>query len=387
MADNKIFSIGKGRAIGLMSGTSMDGVDAAYIVTDGLSIQEFGPSLTLPYKADFRERLRNFLESDDDRSNSTITKKLEADLTMVHADAVRQLYSAMGLSCSEAAQAIDIIGFHGHTILHCPQDMLTWQLGDGAKLASVLRIPVVNEFRSQDVNAGGQGAPLAPIFHMALVAKRVDAIAILNIGGIANVTWCSGQADIPNGTDSSNLREHLLGFDVGPGNALIDDWIYAHTGKPMDRDGRIAKLGRPDKKTLQAMLEHPYFLLEPPKSLDRYDFTLDAVRHLSLEDGAATLTAFTAACVSLASKYFPSNPRLWLVTGGGRRNAALFGWLSHYLEAPVHAIEHEGWDGDALEAQAFGYLAVRAFKKLPITFPSTTHVSVPLSGGSIHYPN
>jgi len=386
MADDKILSIGKARAIGLMSGTSMDGVDAAYIVTDGLSIQEFGPSLTLPYKLEFKERLRSFLESEDARSNSIITRKLEADLTMVHADAVRQLYAVMGLSCSEAAQAIDIIGFHGHTILHSPQDMLTWQLGDGAKLASVLNIPVVNEFRSQDVGAGGQGAPLAPIFHMALLEKRADAIAILNIGGIANVTWCSGQADIPTGTEPSDLKEHLLGFDVGPGNSLIDDWIYEHTGEYMDRDGRIAKLGKPDRETLQIMLDHPYFLLEPPKSLDRYDFNLESVRHLSLEDGAATLTAFTAACVSLTTKYFPSKPKLWLVTGGGRKNAALLGWLSHYLEASVLAIEHAGWDGDALEAQAFGYLAVRAFKKLPITFPSTTHVFAPLSGGSVHYP-
>lgn len=348
-------------AIGLMSGTSMDGVDAAIVVTDGERIVRLGAFATEPYAPAMRERIRSVLGGVGD-----VAGVAEA-ITRAHADAVQALLRRERLSAEE----IDVIGFHGHTILHRPDERRTWQIGDGALLARLVGIDVVDDFRSADVAAGGQGAPLAPLYHLALARDLPRPVAVLNIGGVANVTWI--------GAD-----DRLIAFDTGPGNALIDDWMRRHGGAPIDEDGAAAARGVVRERALYPMLENRYFDRTPPKSLDRDDFDASPVDGLSLEDGAATLTAFTAKAVALARDHFPAPARRWLVTGGGRRNPTLMRMLREALDAPVDPVEAAGWRGDSLEAEAFAFLAVRALRGLPLSLPSTTGVSRPLTGGRLH---
>jgi anhydro-N-acetylmuramic acid kinase len=296
--------------------------------------------------------------------------EVERELTERHATAVQLLLGRAG----RAAKEIGLIGFHGQTILHEPDQRRTVQIGDGALLARRTGIDVVNDFRSDDVAAGGQGAPLAPILHDALAAGLERPLAVLNLGGVGNVTWIGDALDEPR----------LLAFDTGPANALIDDWALRHTGRALDRDGVLARSGQVDEALLQTWLQHPYFALPAPKSLDRDAFRAFMPDGLSAADGAATLTAFTAASVAKALALLPRPPRRWLVTGGGRHNPVLMSALRERLSAPVEAVESVGWDGDALEAQAFAYMAVRAKAGLPISFPGTTGVPQPLTGGKLH---
>jgi anhydro-N-acetylmuramic acid kinase len=350
------------RVIGLMSGTSLDGVDAAWLDTDGEQIAAFGPSLTLPYDADLRRDLRMILDlaptltSSDARLISAVDR-----LTGYHIRAVKAL-----------GQAADIIGFHGQTILHQPRHRRTWQVGDAARLARETGMPVAHDFRSADVAAGGQGAPLVPVFHAALAANLAKPLAVLNIGGVANVTFI--------GRDGG-----LLALDTGPGNGPLDDWCVAHIGQPFDNNGALARAGRVDQAVLARLLADPYFAAHAPKSLDRLDFgqalAASGVNRLSASDGAATLTAFTVR--SVAAAMFPEPPARWLVCGGGRHNPVLMDGLRRTLGVPVAPVEAEGWDGDALEAQCFGFLAARVAKRLPITFPTTTGVPVAMAGGRI----
>ena len=353
------------RALGLMSGTSLDGVDAALIETDGVTVSGFGPWRTAPYPDDLRERLRAVIEGRGGRDET------ERALTEFHADAAEALLAETGVRREEIAVA----GFHGHTIRHEPEAGLTDQIGDGAALARRLGIDVVNDFRSSDVAAGGQGAPLVPLFHAALARRSGLAapLAVLNLGGVANVTWIGGPAD-----------EDLLAFDTGPGCALIDDWVLSMTGAALDRDGRLARSGTVDRAALRALLAHPYFDAEPPKSLDRNAFDPAPVSGLSAGDGAATLVAFTAEAVRRALAHMPAAPLRWLVTGGGRHNPALMAALAARLGVPCDAVERVGWQGDALEAQAFGYLAVRSRRGLALSLPRTTGVPRPVSGGVFH---
>jgi anhydro-N-acetylmuramic acid kinase len=266
---------------------------------------------------------------------------------------------------------VHCIGFHGHTILHRPETGRTWQIGDSALLARETGIDVVGDLRQADVAAGGQGAPLAPAYHGALAVPLEKPLAVVNIGGVANVTWI--------GRDGA-----LLAFDTGPGNALIDDWVRRHTGAAADFDGRLAKNGSVDETVLAALLKHDYFNRPPPKSLDRDDFDAAPVAALSPADGAATLTAFTAAAVAQAKAVFPEPVVRWLICGGGRHNPALMAALAGRLGAPVAPIEQAGRDGDALEAQAFGYLAVRSLRGLPLSWPTTTGVPAPAPGGQLY---
>ena len=347
------------RAIGLMSGTSLDGVDAALIETDGEACVCCGPSLTLPYTAKLRERLRRSL------GGRTPVKAVERDMTALHAEAVDGLLARAGLKPG----AIDVVGFHGQTIVHRPADGVTWQLGDAAALSARLGIDVVADFRSADVAAGGEGAPLVPVFHRALSESLARPLAVLNIGGVANVTWIGANGE-------------LLAFDTGPGNALIDDWMLTHTGKPIDSDGASAARGRADEKALAQLMAHAYFARRPPKSLDRNAFDPAPVEKLSTEDGAATLTAFTARAAAAAARHFPAPVTAWILTGGGRRNPVLLQAFRAALpDVAVRPAEEVGWDGDALEAQAFGYLAVRSRRGLPLSFPTTTGVDRPTTGG------
>ena len=272
-------------------------------------------------------------------------------------------------------EEIALVGFHGHTVRHEPERRRTDQIGDGAALARRLGIEVVNDFRSSDVAAGGQGAPLVPLFHAALARRSGLAapLAVLNLGGVANVTWIGGPAD-----------EDLLAFDTGPGCALIDDWVRQKTGAALDRDGRLARSGSVDRASLDALLAHPYFDASPPKSLDRNEFDPAPVSGLAAGDGAATLVAFTADAAGRALAHMPAAPSRWLVTGGGRHNAALMAALGRRLGVPCDPVERVGWQGDALEAQAFGYLAVRSRRGLPLSLPRTTGVPHAVSGGVFH---
>lgn len=352
-------------AIGLMSGTSLDGIDAAVIRTDGEAVVETGPWLSIPYPPLLRAALRGLLgtESHDDSSRA-----VEQALTAQHAETINALLEQNNISISE----IDIIGFHGHTVAHRPERRFTWQLGDAEALASALQREVVADFRRADVAAGGQGAPLAPLYHRALATELEGPLGVLNIGGVANVTWI-GPSD-------------TLAFDTGPGNALIDDWVARHDRGTYDAGGAIAGAGLADPFVLEKLVALPYFRQRPPKSLDRQDFDLAAVDGLNLEDGAATLTALTVAGVMAARDHFPEPVKRWLVTGGGRHNTYMMRLLAGGLAVPVAPVEAVGWQGDALEAQAFGYLAVRVLRGLPISLPTTTGVPEAMRGGRVVRP-
>ncbi|HET7879247.1 MAG TPA: anhydro-N-acetylmuramic acid kinase [Acetobacteraceae bacterium] len=353
------------RTIGLMSGTSLDGVDAAWLETDGERVGAFGPTLTLPYDERLRADLRRILDAaptldpEDRRLRAAVAR-----LTEYHMRAV----AALG-------READLIGFHGQTILHQPDRRRTWQVGDARELAWRTGVPVAYDFRTADVASGGQGAPLAPAYHAALARDLPKPMAVLNIGGVANVTWMG-----PSG--------ELIAFDTGPGNGPLDDWIIRQTGAGFDRDGALAGSGRVDDGVLDRLLADPYFARPAPKSLDRLDFaaSLEAsgVERLTPADGAATLVAFTAAAVARAP--LPEKPRCWVVAGGGRRNPAIMAALQERLGTPVDPVEAVGWDGDALEAQCFGFLAARVHAGLPLSFPGTTGVSQPMPGGLIVLP-
>lgn len=343
-----------------MSGTSGDGVDAAVVDTDGESRAVRGPWLTLPYEPALRRRLRTL-----DRRDSAAVDAVERALTDAHAAAVARLAAPLRPPAA-------LVGFHGHTIHHDPARGVTRQIGDAARLAAACGIDVVADFRSADVAAGGQGAPLAPLFHAALATDLQKPLAVLNIGGVANVTFLDAGPD------------GLAAFDTGPGNALLDDWTARHTGEPMDRDGRLAAAGAVDPARLAMLLDDPWFAAPPPKSLDRDRFAARAARALDglpPADGAATLAAFTAAAAARAARHFPRPPKRWLVCGGGRRNPVLMRLLAERTGTTVEPVEAVGWEGDALEAQAFAWLAVRGVKGLPLSLPRTTGVAAPCSGG------
>jgi len=351
-------------ALGLMSGTSADGVDAALLRTDGEAVVVPGAWLTEPYPAELRAALRAARR----QKKAAPLDDLARRLTLAHVAAVRRLLAEAAVP----AGAVAVLGFHGHTVRHEPARRRTVQIGDGALLARATGIDVVCDFRSADVAAGGQGAPLAPLYHAARARTLARPLAVLNLGGVANVTWLGqGAGDI-------------LAFDTGPANALLDDWAAAHTGAPVDRDGALARAGRVDAQVLARLLEDRYFALPPPKSLDRDHFAARAralLAGLAAADGAATLAAFTAAAAAGAARHFPAPARRWLVCGGGRHNPALMAALAARLGAAVAPVEAVGWQGDALEAQAFAYLAVRSLRALPLSLPSTTGVPAPTRGG------
>lgn len=355
-------------AIGLMSGTSMDGIDAALLATDGADIVEPRGFLFVPYEPDFRVRLREAaaraLEFHAPGPDPLIDA-VEAELTGLHAIAVHRLLAACGVDREE----IDVIGFHGHTVAHRPERRWTWQIGDGASLKAATRIPVVHDFRSADVAAGGQGAPLAPGYHRALSAGLERPLGVLNLGGVGNLTWFGADGDWGS-------------FDTGPGNALVDDWVRLHTGRSYDEGGALAGSGRVDESVLTGMLDQPWFDLAPPKSLDRNAWDMQAARGLGVADGAATLTAFTAETVRLALGHVPRLARL-LVTGGGRHNATLMHAIEARTGVPTAAVESVGWNGDALEAEAFAWLAVRVLDERPISWPETTGAPAAMIGGRV----
>jgi anhydro-N-acetylmuramic acid kinase len=362
------------RAIGLMSGTSLDGVDIALLETDGERIAAFGPTGYRPYSDDERALLRQALGEGAALTERTqrpgVLAAAEAFVTGVHDEAVETFLRDTGIRRSDIA----VVGFHGQTVLHRPERRLTVQIGDGAALARRLGMTVAYDFRAADVAAGGQGAPLVPVFHQALAhtLDRPHPIAVLNVGGVANITWVDGGDPIA--------------CDTGPGNALIDDFMRARTGLPLDRDGDQAARGQVDAGFVARVLGHPFFAQPYPKSLDRNAFAFSNIGlpDFSVADGAATLSALTAAAVARIVALLPEAPRSWVVAGGGARNPTLMRMLAERLSpATVETALAIGWASDSLEAQAFAYLAVRTMNGMPITFPKTTGAPRPMTGGVI----
>lgn len=363
------------RALGLMSGTSLDGIDVAIIDTDGAMHVSPGPARSFAYDEQDRALLRAALAEAEKlppdpaarAARPGVLAQAEARVTARHAEAIRDFLAAETID----AASIDIIGFHGQTVIHRPDARFTVQIGDGAGLARAIGRPVAYDFRAADVAAGGQGAPLVPVYHQALVLAEGlgGPIAVLNIGGVANLTYVDDGPPIA--------------FDTGPGNALIDDMMFSGAGEKMDAGGALAAAGKIDHAALADLLAHDYFALPPPKSLDRNAFSSTRVAALPLPDAIATLTAFTASSIARAIEHLPKQPKLVVLSGGGAHNLTLRWQLMQHLPCGMILAERLGWSADAMEAQAFAYLAVRRLKNLPITFPTTTGVAEPMPGGII----
>ncbi len=359
--------LGKGpvTAVGAMSGTSLDGVDAAQIVTDGHRVLDFGPTAYRGYSAQEKAVLRGALGCWPEDDLAQVAELIET----VHAQVLSEFTEA------------ELVGFHGQTLAHDPAAGRTHQCGDGAVLAEVLGKPVVWDFRSADMQMGGQGAPLAPFYHFALAKwMQADApLAFLNLGGVGNLTWIDPRMPAPETTGA------LLAFDTGPANAPLNDLMQTRRGVDHDADGALAAGGQVDDAIIDEFLMHRYFYQIPPKSLDRNDFAglSRAVASLDDADAAATLTAAIAASVAKGMEHCPVPPSQVLVTGGGRKNPTLMTMLARSLDCPVVPVENAGLDGDMLEAQAFAYLAVRVARGLPTSCPGTTGVSAAVAGGTI----
>ena len=363
------------RVVGTMSGTSLDGVDAAILETDGLTLQGFGPSAFRPYAPEERAALRAALGTwPGDDAAERAARIVEA----AHVEVLRRLLD------DPEAGAVEAVGFHGQTLAHEPGGRGTHQAGDGARLAEALGLPVIWDFRSADVQLGGQGAPLAPAYHHAL-ARHVGfaaPVAFLNLGGVGNLTW------VDPGKGRPEEPGALLAFDTGPANAPLDDHVQEWLGRPCDEDGVLAAEGAVNAAVIERFAGHGYFLKVPPKSLDRNAFPelVAAVDALSASDGAATLTAAVAVAVLRGAEHFPAPVARVLVTGGGRKNPVMMRMIAEALDVPVEPVEAHGLDGDMLEAQAFGYLAVRVARGMPTSFPGTTGVAAAVGGGEISRP-
>jgi anhydro-N-acetylmuramic acid kinase len=363
-------------AIGLMSGTSLDGVDVALIETDGERAAAFGPTGYRPYtdheRGLLREALAEAVNLTHRGARPGVIGEAERAVTAAHTEAVDAFLAQNRI----AREDIGIVGFHGQTVLHRPAQRLTVQIGDAVALAKAIGVPVMHDFRAADVAAGGQGAPFVPVYHRALARTldREGPICVVNIGGVSNITYIDGS-------------DTLIACDTGPGNALLDDFVLRVTGRPFDESGRLAAQGRPDADWVTHALQHSFFTLPPPKSLDRNDFASLALPDMAPADGAATLTAFTAAAIARIIPLLPKPPASWIVAGGGARNPTMLGMLRERVaRAAVEPADALGWSADAIEAQAFGYLAVRGLKGLPLSYPATTGVPFPTRGGVIARP-
>jgi anhydro-N-acetylmuramic acid kinase len=357
-----------------MSGTSMDGIDVALLVTDGLDQVERGAFLSVPYDDAFRAQLRQGLDDakaiTDRRQRPGCLRALEHALTTRHAEAVKAFLSANNLRPRD----IDVIGFHGQTVLHRPDQALTVQIGDGALLARETGIDVVYDMRANDMVHGGQGAPLVPVYHAALASSiglAAMPVCFVNIGGISNLTFIGANGEI-------------IAFDSGPGNTLIDQWVEAHTGQAFDAGGEIALSGKVISALADRYLNHSFFTSNVRRSLDRNDFAPPKMGEASLENGARTLAHVAAASIFASARHLPQRPKTYVICGGGRLNAVIMADLAMMAEregAVVINADDLGLDGDAMEAEAWAYLAARSLKGLPLTFPGTTGVAVAMSGG------
>ncbi len=353
-------------ALGLMSGTSMDGIDVAVIRTDGEHECRKLYGKTFPYNPDTQALIKACIGLRDE--NDPRIREAELAVTKEHA-----------LACQDALgkfPEIELIGFHGQTIWHAPEEGLTRQIGSGQLLSDMTKRKVVYDFRSNDMKHGGQGAPLMPLYHAAKARGLPRPIVIANIGGVSNITWI--------GKGENNI----LAFDTGPGNALLNDWMEWQTDIPMDKDGKASAKGRIDFDWIKEQMAHPYFKAKPPKALDRQDFTVKGLEtKWSRDDGAATLSMFTATCLAAAAEYLPETPAMWVITGGGRHNPVIMKNIKSLIKnSEVVTAEAAAWNGDSLEAEGFAYLAVRSVNKMPLSFPKTTGCTEPVTGGVIVTP-
>ncbi len=367
--------------IGLMTGTVLDGnIDVALLRTDGQIIEEFGYYNLIPYDEEIKDLLIKAIDEariwNFNGPEPELFSKTEAALTNSQIAAVQKCIKLSGLDKNK----IGAIGFHGQTVLHKPPSKSskgkTRQLGDGQKMANKLGIPVVYDFRTKDIKEGGQGAPLCPIYHSALLKKigAAPTTAILNLGGLGNLSCYSE-------------KYGLIAFDTGPANAPINDWVKSFNIGQMDLDGEIAARGKVDENKLAAILNDPYFKVSFPKSLDRFDFSYKIVEDMSLEDGAATLTALVGASVGKGLDLLPIRPTQLIVSGGGRKNPTMMQEISSRAYIDIRTADKYNWRGDAIEAECFAFLAARTLSNLPISFPKTTGVWKPMTGGIIAYPS
>jgi anhydro-N-acetylmuramic acid kinase len=354
-------------AIGCISGTSMDGIDVAQLSTDGGRAVRPGPGRSYPYPPPLRRKLLAFL-AEPARAETDPLTELEAEVSDAHADAIARFIAEHALPPPE------LVGCHGQTVWHHPQRRFTRQLGDGARIAARLGLPVVNRFRHADLAAGGQGAPLAPLYHQALAAALPQPVMVLNLGGVGNVSYIDGDT--------------VIAFDTGPASALLDDFMLKRRNLPYDDNGALAASGTPDRALLATLLAHPYFTAPAPKSLDRNHFHAWAEAVAALPDaaGAATLAESTVASIAASLHQVPGPPSRWLVGGGGRHNAHVMRRLRETLHVPVEPVEAVGWHGDFIEAECFGYLAVRSTLGLPLSLPATTGAPRPMPGGELWTP-
>ena len=357
--------------IGTMSGTSFDGIDAALLKTDGVDVTDFGGKYSITYPELFRQNIRKLILGE---YNTALLLEVENEITIYHAQAINKLVKENGLS----KEQVDLIGFHGQTIFHDSRGCKTWQLGNPSLLAELTGIDVVADFRRRDMAGGGEGAPLVPLFHQALFKDIKKSIAVVNIGGVANITFLNQKGDV-------------IAFDAGPGCALIDDWINSRTQLKYDENGVIAASGVVNSKKLDFLMDDNYFYRKPPKSLDRNQF-LNSMRKISIlntADGAATLAHFTAKAISITSKFLPEVPEKWIISGGGRHNSYLMNILANDYKLSVQNIDElvfngKNLNGDLIEAQAFGFLAARSYFHLPLTLPTTTGVVQAAFGGAFY---
>lgn len=357
------------KAVGAISGTSMDGIDVAVVDTDGREMIRCGPGLTIPYDDKLRDRLLLAAAEAPLLADADLAA-LDESVTRAHVGAIEDFMARSGLD----AGAVGVVGLHGQTILHQPERRRTVQLGRGAVAARMLGVKVVDGFRLADVASGGQGAPFAPLYHRALLGGQADAVMVLNLGGVGNATFLDG--------------EDVIAFDTGPASALLDDLVARRLGLAFDRGGALAASGRADATLVARFMADKFFAQKPPKSLDRQHFhaLIEAVENLADADAAATLAEFTIASIVAAQAHLPRRPLRWLVTGGGRHNRFFLDRLHGALGVPVEPVEAAGWDGDFLEAQAFAYLAVRSLAGLPLSLPTTTGVPRAMPGGVLHRP-
>lgn len=363
--------IKKIKALGLMSSSSLDGVSASVIITDGLDVYDVGRSVTVPYDDDLRERLAHIQGLKPITPELTAEfKLLNEEITRVHAQIAQEVMDFVG-------SPVDVIGFHGHTVLHDAKNSYTCQLGDGQLLANLMQTKVVNRFSNADIIAGGQGAPLVPSYYASLIDKFPKPAAVVNIGGISDITWVGNDGE-------------MLAFDIGPGNAPINDWVMRHAGLHMDYDGKLAVTGQIHGKVLANLMRHKFFAEYPPKALDRDSFKdkLEHLEGLTLADGAATVTAFIAEAIAYSMVlYLPQMPQKIVVCGGGSKNPTLMRFLRQRLEkVEVLTASDLGWRPDTIEAQAYAFLAARRLYHLPASFPTTTGVREPVVDGELYLP-
>ncbi|WMS42315.1 anhydro-N-acetylmuramic acid kinase [Acuticoccus sp. MNP-M23] len=357
-------------AVGVISGTSMDAVDVALLTTDGDSHIVRGPGLARPYTPAERQTvaaaLPDAMAAPDSRHRTALITAAEQVVTEAHGDAIAAFLAAEGLTA-------DLIGWHGQTIAHAPERRMTFQIGDADALARRFGVPVVSAMRQADVAAGGQGAPLVPAYHRALAASAglAGPVLVINLGGVANVTFIDGDT--------------LIAFDTGPASALIDD-AMAEVGKAYDEGGSLAASGTVDEAALARLMDNDYFALAPPKSLDRDAFSPAPVAQLGFADRIATLTRFSAEALSAGVRQLPARPVTVIAAGGGTMNRTMIGFIEDALGVPVRSADAAGFSAEFMEAEAFAYLAVRSLRGLPLTFPGTTGVSAPLTGGATSFP-